>query len=56
MTKTDRFEPDNFLAMSYTGLLRQKLVTTYIDSDENIWESILLIVNFLIAQTILDNF
>lgn len=39
MTKTDSgWEPDNFLAQPDSGLLRQKLVTTYIDSDGNIWE------------------
>ena len=39
MTKTDSgWEPDKFLAQPETGLLRQRLVTTYVDLDGNIWE------------------
>ena len=39
MTKTDSgWEPDKFLAQPETVLLRQRLVTTYVDLDGNIWE------------------
>ena len=34
MTKTDSgWEPDKFLAQPEEGLLRQKLITTYVDSN-----------------------
>ena len=39
MTKTDSgWEPDKFLAQPEDGLLRQKLITTYVDSNGDIWE------------------